>query len=206
MNADAISAGVLATIFMGAFLDATLVTCFFVFGEVFFIMAGGLAYSTGSALPILAAFSGAYLADNVGYLLGNRIRRQLRRIFWRTRQRRRTYRRVSEALHRRTIAYIAVSRLLGPVAWMTPPLAGSLGVAWRKFALGAVFGVLVGAGQFVAIGWFGALSAKLGGIDVGRFLEHNLWTIIIGANAILAAGALAWRLVRRRDGAVAPRR
>ena len=49
----------LATLFLGAFFDATLGTCFFVFGEAFFLLAGGLLYSEGAWLAVVAVMAGA---------------------------------------------------------------------------------------------------------------------------------------------------
>lgn len=197
MSGEAVSISVLASIFVGAFCDAVIPICFFVFGEVFFLLAGGLVFSTGSLAPIFAAFSGAYLADNFSFFVGQRLRRPLRRIVWRTHGRRRAYRRVTRALMRRPAGFIAISRLLGPVAWMTPALAGSLDVPWRKLALGAAIGVVVGVGQFVALGWFAAYGAEMGGLDIDVLLRRHMWAIILGVNAVFGVGVLAWRHFRR---------
>ena len=191
---------ILAVIFGGAFLDATLGFCFFVFGEIFFLLAGGLAFTHGSAAPIIAALAGAYLADQFGYLIGRTGRSWFRYLALKTRRRRKAYRRVAKGLARRTIIFIAASRLMGPVAWITPPFAGAMPVAYRKFVIGSAFGVVIGVGQFLVIGWLMAYGALSAGFDPGALLKQYFWPIFIGVNAVFALGILASHMLTRGRG------
>ena len=49
---------------------------------------------------------------------------------------------------------IFFSRLLGPVSWITPFLAGTYKVPYPRFLGYNVAGVTVGIGQFLIIGYF----------------------------------------------------
>ena len=49
---------------------------------------------------------------------------------------------------------IFFARLLGPVSWITPFLAGTYNVPYRKFLGYNIAGVTAGIGQFLIIGYF----------------------------------------------------
>lgn len=192
---DVLSFAVLATIFFGAFFDALLFTCLFVFGEAVFLLAGGLAYTSGSILPILAAYSGAFLADQSSYGIGRILKHKVRPILLATTRRRRMSRKAENLLAKRAVPMIAASRFMGPVAWITPPLAGSLSVRYRLFALGSLIGVLFGVGQFLVLGWLSAYGATIGGFSPETFLTEHFWTIFIAGQALFLMGIGMWRLV-----------
>lgn len=188
----------LATIFLGAFFDATLGFCFFVFGEAFFLMAGALFFTTGSVLPLFAALSGAYLADQFGYFIGSRFQRRVRGFMLRNRKRRSTMRRALSLLNKRGVFIVAISRLMGPIAWIMPALVGTLGFRYRAFAAGSAIGVVLGVGLFLTAGWFGAWAAENGGFDIRAFAEANFWTIILLGQAAFLASAFIAQFVSRR--------
>ena len=192
---QSLSLAILATIFFGAYFDALLVTCLFVFGEAVFLLAGGLAYTSGSPLPILAAYSGAYLADQSSYGLGHIFKDRTRPFLLATARRRKMTRKATRLLSRRAIPMIAASRFMGPVAWITPPLAGALRVPYRFFAMGSLIGVVLGVGQFLVLGWLSAYGATLGGASVDGFLQAHFWTIFIAGQALFLLALGLWRLV-----------
>lgn len=189
-----LAAAVLLTIFFGAFLDAMVFTCLFVFGEAVFLLAGGLAYTTGSALPILAAYGGAYIADQSNYGIGRFYRRMFNRIALANSRRRRAVRRATALLRSRGVLMIAASRFMGPIAWVTPPLAGSLLMNYVKFAVGSLLGVLLGVGQFLLLGWIGAYGAERGGFDPQRFLTDHFWTLFFAGQGLLIGLGIIWRV------------
>jgi len=174
----------LALLFAGAFLDATLLFCFFVMGEVFFLAAGWLAVSQGVASPVLAVLLGAFCADQFGYLLGHLGRTRVRVIAIVKHSRRKIYRKVQKLLHKRSVLWIAASRFMGPVAWVTPPVAGALSINYRRFVIGSSLGVFFAAGGFVALGAMGALGMKLASWDGVEFFNQHFWAVIIGANGL----------------------
>lgn len=198
MIANAPSLAELVTIFLGAFLDSTLGFCFFVFGEAFFLMAGALFFTTGSFLPLVAAFAGAYLADQFGYFLGSRFQRRVRGYMLGKSKRRSTLRRALRVLNRWGLFVVAVSRLLGPIAWVMPALVGTLGLRYRAFALGSAFGVVLGVGMFLIVGWVGAWVAQNGGFDVRIFTEAHFWTILLIGQVAFIASAFVVQFVSRR--------
>ena len=178
------SASLILTLFFGAFFDATLGTCFFVFGEAFFLMAGGLLFADGALWAVAAVFSGAYAADQAGYLLGRQARPWFHRFVLARRARRAALRRTRLLLRRHGIKAVAASRLLGPVAWFMPPVCGSTGMPWHRFAIGSAIGVTLGVGMFVALGWLTAWGADRGDIDVEAFIEAYKWPLLAAGHVL----------------------
>lgn len=204
MNAE--TAGLLALIFAGAFFDAAPVTSFFVFGEAFFILAGGAAVTSGSPLPILAAYAGAWSADQTGFALGRWMRPFTRRILLRRMERRRAVRRVERILRRGGVFAIAATRFMGPVAWVAPMISGTLSLRYRTFALGSGLGVIFGVGQFLVIGALGALAlTQGGGPGVEALLEKHGFALALAGQGIFLLVIGVWLLVRRRKKTVPPR-
>jgi len=180
------------TLFLGAFFDATLGTCFFVFGEAFFLMAGGLLFSERAIWAVAAVFAGAYAADQTGYLIGRQLRPFFHRFVLARRARRAALRKTRALLARHGIKAVAVSRLLGPVAWFMPPVCGSAGMAWQRFAIGSALGVTLGVGMFVALGYAAAWGAARGNVDVEAFIAVHKWALLAGGQALfLVAGIIS---------------
>ncbi len=204
VNAE--TAGLLALIFAGAFFDAAPVTSFFVFGEAFFILAGGAAVTTGSPLPVLAAYAGAWTADQSGFALGRWMRPFTRRILLRRMERRRVVRQAERLLRRGGVFAIAATRFMGPVAWVTPMISGSLSLRYRTFALGSGLGVIFGVGQFLVIGALGAFAlTQGGGPGVAALLEKHGIAIALAGQGLFLVVIGAWLLVRRRKKNAPPR-
>ncbi|WP_291844568.1 VTT domain-containing protein [Maricaulis sp.] len=198
--ADTSETWLLASLFLGALLDALPGPCLFVFGEVFFVLAGTLLHDAGTVWPVMAVFAGALVADQIGYELGRRAATPLRRLALATARRRSAYRRAHRGLQGRTLVFVAASRLLGPVAWITPALAGSLRVSWLRFTLGSLIGVFLGVGQFVLYGWLLAAGVGAAGFDLGHFLAEHAVLILFGGNGVVIAGLLIgrWQFGSRR--------
>ncbi len=185
----------LLVLFAGALLDALPGPCLFVFGEAFFLVAGQLLHETGSIWPVLAVFAGALLADQAGFALGRWAELPLKRLILCRSGRRKAYRRARNGLQSRLILFVAISRLLGPVAWITPALAGSLNLSWHRFTLGSGLGVMIGVGQFVLYGWLLAAGGGAIGARVGAFVEAHALLLLLLANLLGAATLLVWRWV-----------
>lgn len=158
-------------------------------------MAGGLSYANASLLPVIAAYTGAYAADQTGYAIGKFARPTFRRVALARSRRRQAMRRAIRWLETRGILTIAASRFLGPIAWITPPLAGSVSMPYGKYALGSLIGVLLGVGQFLLLGWFGAWAAGQGGFDVDAFMQQHFWRLILVGQGVVILIVVAWRII-----------
>lgn len=178
------SFSLILTLFLGAFLDATLGFCFFVFGEAFFMMAGGLLFTSNAWWAVITVLVGAYGADQTGYFIGRQMRPWFHRFVLARRSRRAVLRKTRRLLRLHGIKAVAASRLLGPVAWFMPPVCGSAGMPWQRFAVGSACGVLLGAGMFILLGYLAAWGAERGNVDVQAFIDAHKWALLIGGQAI----------------------
>lgn len=180
-----------------AFGDTLIGVGFFVFGEVAFLTAGALWAQQGLLWPALLVVVAAWLGDVVSYALGRRFGPRLSLRLLHRLNRRRHWRRAALALQHRGGGFVILSRLLGPTAWVTPFVAGTLGLAPRVFLPAAGVGVLLGVGQFVI---YGALGLEVLSW-VGPLLQPHLWAIALITGLLTnvylvlrnSAGSLPWR-------------
>ncbi len=78
------------------------------------------------------------------------------------------------------------ARLLGPVAWVVPFMAGTNGIRWRRFTVYSSIGLILGVGQFIVWGYL--LSYGVDNVaalsKVKTFLLAHQYSLL----ALLAAG------------------
>ncbi|MTI16476.1 hypothetical protein E1162_04385 [Rhodobacteraceae bacterium RKSG542] len=150
-----------------AFGDALIGVSFFVMGEVAFLAAGALFAMTGSPLPIAVVMIAAWLADLASFLLGYKLGSRGALRFLGKAKARKAWRRAATALANYPLFFVVGSRLLGPVAWITPFMAGSLSLSFPRFMAASAIGVLLGVGQFCLFGALGATGLS----HVGSYWE-----------------------------------
>lgn len=169
------------TLFIGALLDALIGPNLFVPGEPFLI-AAGFQLHQGIWTGVAAVLIGGLLGDQLSYLIGRRFGRnaQIRLMKWQPKTRR-PIARCRLLLQRKGNAVLMFARLLGPVAWIVPFIAGVNHILWRRFSVFATIGLFLGVGQFVLWGYL--LSYGLEAFpwfnDVKVFvIEHKQFIII----------------------------
>lgn len=177
--------GLLALI---AFCDTLIGVGFFVFGELAFLAAGAAFAATGTIWPAFIVLVSAWAGDMASYLIGSRFGARLSLRYLGMLRRRRAWRRAKSALQSKGAGFVVLSRLLGPVAWVTPFMAGTMGMGQTRFAAAAALGVLLGVGQFLV---YGAVGSEMLG-HVLPFLTNHLGAIALFASMILA-GLIVWR-------------
>lgn len=140
-------------LFFGALLDALIGANFFVPGEPFLLAAGYQLYN-GLVWGVLAVALGAFIGDQASYFIGRRmgISAQRRLITWQPKTKR-SVARFRLLMYRKGNYVLVFARLLGPIAWLVPFLAGSQRVAWRRFSLYSAFGLVLGVGQWILWGY-----------------------------------------------------
>lgn len=147
-------------LFFGALLDALIGPNLFVPGEPFFIAAGYQLHN-GVWLGVIAVMLGGLLGDQlsywIGYKVGNRAQRKLIRVQPKTR---RAIARCRYLMAKKGHYVIAFARLLGPVAWVVPFIAGTNKTPWTKFSVLAALGLLIGGSQFIFWGFILAYGVE----------------------------------------------
>ncbi|USD40075.1 LssY C-terminal domain-containing protein [Vibrio sp. SCSIO 43135] len=142
-----------ASLFIGALLDALIGPNLFVPGEPFLIAAGYQLYQ-GALTGVVAVLLGGFIGDQLSYLIGRRAGSKFQRKLTRWQPKtRRAFARARLLMKRRGIYVLAFSRLLGPVAWVVPFVAGINHVTWKRFTTFSSIGLILGVGQFVAWGY-----------------------------------------------------
>jgi membrane-associated protein len=156
--------------FFGMYFETLVVTSVFLPGEIF-LFAGPILAGTGVLniwLVILSLCFGAMLGDSSSYEIGRRFGasffKEGRPVF-----NPKNYQKGEAFFKKHGLKSIFLSRLLGPVSWITPFLAGTYEIPYKDFLKYNIPGIIVGVGQFIVVGYlFGDNSAKIIEL-VGRY-------------------------------------
>ncbi|MFM2628206.1 LssY C-terminal domain-containing protein [Vibrio chagasii] len=172
-------------LFLGALGDALIGPNLFVPGEPFFIAAGFQLYS-GAWMALVFVMLGGFVGDQLSYFIGLKWGRTAQKKLMQFRPKtRRVIARCRYLIAKKGTFIIVAARLLGPIAWVVPVIAGSHRVKWHSFTLLSSIGLLLGGGQFIAWGMLLAHGVEqfplLGAVKV--FLsEHQ--SLLIGLVAV----------------------
>ncbi|OEE79598.1 LssY C-terminal domain-containing protein [Vibrio genomosp. F6] len=178
-----------AGLFLGALLDALIGPNLFVPGEPFLIAAGYQLYQ-GVWLGVIAVLCGALVGDQASYWIGRKVGNSAQRKLMRFQPKiRRPIARCRILMQKRGNYVLAFSRLLGPVSWVVPFMAGTQNIEWRRFSLFDTFGVMLGVGQFVFWGYLlGAGIEQVPFVDAAKtfVLEHQYLLVLFACTAVVA--------------------
>ena len=172
--------------------------------EVSVITAGVVAATGGMNLPlvILAAALGAFLGDNLAYLIGYHLGPRAREKFFRGKKSQKTFDWAERQLTMRGGELIAVARFIPGGRTAVTLSAGTLRYPWRRFAVFDVIAAVIWASYAALLGFFG-----------GQAFEGAAWKGLLVA--LVTGGALTgvievvrWfqkRRSSRREAAASPR-
>ncbi|MFA0413881.1 LssY C-terminal domain-containing protein [Vibrio renipiscarius] len=148
------------SLFIGALLDALIGPNLFVPGEPF-LLAAGYQLQQGVWTGLIAVLLGALLGDHISYWIGRYVGvpAQKKLIAWQPKTRR-PIARCRRLIYKKGNYVLAFARLLGPVAWVVPFIAGTHKVTWSRFATFDLFGVILGVGQFAMWGYLLAIGIE----------------------------------------------
>lgn len=142
-------------LFFGSYFETLIGVGFFIYGEIFFI-PGALLAGAGVLNIWVVAFAlivGGVLGDSTSFVLGRRygvsIFKENNKIFSLT-----NYQKGLDFFAKYGTKAVFFARLLGPLSWITPFLAGTYKVPYPKFLAYNIAGVTVGIGQFLIVGYF----------------------------------------------------
>lgn len=141
------------SLFLGAFLDALIGPNLIVPGEPFLIAAGYQLHQ-GSYLAVFSVLLGGFLGDQLSYQIGKKYGRKgsKKLINWQPKLRR-TMAKCRLLMVKKGNYVLLFARLLGPVAWVVPFMAGTNGIRWRRFTVYSSIGLILGVGQFIVWGY-----------------------------------------------------
>lgn len=142
-------------LFLGSYLETLIGPSFFIPGELFLVSGSVLAgigvLNIWYVMAVL--YGGAILGDNSSYLIGKytgkSIFKEGRFIFSMT-----NYDKGKAFFDKYGSRAVFFARIMGPLSWITPFLAGIYKVPYKTFSLYNTLGVLVGVGEFIVVGYF----------------------------------------------------
>lgn len=150
-------------LFVGSYLDAIIGINFIVRGEIFFL-AGAILAGTGVlnivVVSIVLIVSGI-IGDSTSYWLGFHhgmkfFREDALILHYKN------FERGKRFFDSHGTKTVFLARLLGPLAWVTPFIAGIYRIPYRQFLLYDIPGAIVGIGQFIAVGYIFGANYKAG--------------------------------------------
>jgi len=189
MVADA-SGWAYAIVFVFALLDALVPI---VPSETAVITAGVVAASGDLSLELIipAAAAGAFIGDNLAYLIGHRFGARATERFFSGEKARRRMDWAEEQLRERGGELIVVARFIPGGRTAVALSAGALGYRWRRFIAFDAVATLAWATYSALLGYYG-----------GRTFE-SFWGLLLALTTAFAiAGGIElvrWALRRRRD-------
>lgn len=188
------------SLFIGALLDALIGPNLFVPGEPF-LLAAGYQLHQGIWIGVIAVLFGGFIGDHVSYWIGRYVGlpAQKKLVKWQPKTRR-PIARCRHLMRKKGNYVLAFARLLGPVAWVVPFIAGTNKISWSRFTLFSTIGLILGVGQFVMWGYLLAY-----GIDQFPLLnqvklvlvehQYTLLAITVSAIFLYLGHKLRWRLL-----------
>lgn len=168
------------TLFIGALLDALIGPNLLVPGEPF-MLAAGYQIHQGIWSGVIAVLLGGFIGDQMSYFIGCRlgapVQKKLIRGIPKTR---RAFARCRLLMYKKGNIVIAFARLLGPIAWVVPFMAGSNKITWPRFTLFSSIGLLLGVGQFVLWGYLAAYGLEKLSLlqDVQILISEHKYSIL----------------------------
>jgi membrane-associated protein len=142
-------------LFLGAYFEALVGPSFFIPGEIF-LLSGAILAGTGTLniwLVIFVLYAGAILGDTSSYWIGRAIgtsifheRKKVLNL--------KNYHRIEKLVDKYGNSAIFFGRFVGPFSKVVPVAAGIFEVPFTTFLAYNIPGILIGVGQFIAVGYF----------------------------------------------------
>jgi membrane protein DedA with SNARE-associated domain len=161
-------------------------------GETAVITGGILAARGDLSLPLvlLASAIGAFAGDNVSYWIGRSAGRRITRRLFRGEKAKRRLKWSERQLRERGLTIVAMARFVPGGRTATTFAAGTLEMAWPRFAAADAVGASLWSAYAFALGYFG-----------GSAFKNSLWkplVIALAAAAVIGAIGEGWRRIKER--------
>ena len=179
--------------------DAIIGVGFFVYGEIFFLLAGYLlAGELGIAvLPIvwLSAWAGDLISYQMGLRFGKPLLfKGLRRSYTLRKQSYQAMKHLKQKGHWAVFA----ARFMGPISWITPFLAGVTKIPAGRFALFSLLGVILASAQFIAVGYLLANGINFYD-EIIPFIKAYPLPIFFGVTCLMTSVYLVVQAIKKKS-------
>ncbi len=145
-------------LFFGSYFETLIGPGFFIHGEIFFLagsIAAGLGYLNVWLVFIFSVLGGV-AGDHSSYWIGRKYGKGISELFFKKSHRYlslKNFRKAERFFKKHGEKSLFYARLLGPISWVTPFLAGIFKTRYNQFTKYNLLGVVIGVGQFVAMGY-----------------------------------------------------
>ncbi|TQJ02147.1 DedA family protein [Amycolatopsis cihanbeyliensis] len=180
---------VLATVFVLAFLETSLLVGVFLPGEVLLAGCIGVLHVTWSPLAGLVAAAGCFAGQLVGYLIGRRVGPALQRGWIGRKTDPRRWEQAEQLVRSSGGWLLVTARFVAVAHTLAPALAGVLRMPLRRFAWFAALSSAVWAALWTAVG------AGLG--QAGQLLDQGLLTTALVLGGIVISTLVVGRVLRK---------
>ena len=183
-------------VFGGVMADAIIGVGFFVYGEIFFLLAGIMLAGDAGMPLLIGVWLSAWMGDLISYQLGVSFGKPLLystlRRSWTLRKQ--SYKAMNQLKTRGHWAVLA-ARFLGPISWITPFLAGVSKLSPTRFGLFSLAGVILASAQFIAAGYLLANGQNL--YEQAMFyISAYPMPIAFAALSLIVSAALVVRFIK----------
>ncbi|MFA6536223.1 MAG: LssY C-terminal domain-containing protein [Candidatus Paceibacterota bacterium] len=179
-----------AILFWGSFFETLIGIGFFLYGELIFIPASLLAGAHVLNIWLVSFFliAGGIAGDSASFFIGRKYGVKLFKEEHRFLNH--TNRAKGEEFFKKYgDKGIFLARLLGPLSWITPFLAGIYAVPYSRFLKYNIPGVFAGIGEFLIVGYFFGSRYK----EVLSFIQTYVAIIIF----VILVSAAVYLIVKR---------
>jgi membrane-associated protein len=142
-------------LFSGSYFESLVGPSFFIPGEIF-LLPGSILAGAGTLniwFVVLVLYGGAILGDSSSYWIGRMIGTSIfhdRKKFLNFKN----YRRIETLLEKYGNSAIFFARFIPPFPKIAPVAAGIFEVPYPTFLMYNIPGIMIGVGQFIAVGYF----------------------------------------------------
>ncbi len=148
-------------LFTGSMFETIIGFSFFIYGEVFFL-SGSILAGMGILniwLVMAVLYLGGIIGDNISYFLGKKygfaFYSKFKKIkFFKKFINKNNFTKGIKFFRKYGALSVFFGRLLGPVSWITPFVAGTYKLQYKKFLPYEIMGVIIGIGEFIIVGYF----------------------------------------------------
>ncbi len=164
--------------------------CFFIYGE-FVFLAGAILAGAGYLniwIVSLACILGGIIGDSSSYFIGRYYGARFFKRFFKeenTYFNDKNYMKARKFFDRHGAKSVFFARFMGPLSWVTPFLAGTAGLHYKKFLIYNLPGVTLGISQFLIVGYFFDFSYTSFLPLLKKYILWAILTLILSGAGIL---------------------
>lgn len=186
-------------LFLGSYFETLIGPGFLIYGEIFFL-SGAILAGLGQLniwIVAICCISGGILGDTSSYFIGKKYGKIIvNKLF------KKSNKYLTPKQYNKSISFmkghgtkaIFLARFMGPLSWITPFIAGTMKIPYRKFAFYNMPAVAGGIGLFIIAGYTLGFSYQVFLSKIDKFLLYALGMIIVLGIIII----LEKKLIKRK--------